>query len=98
MTVADLSQIWAEADIYQPDLPFIKIGQPIKLTLPYWRTKEFFGKISFIYPFLNAETRTLKIRMEVNNKELILKPQMYADAKFSYSLGEKISVSEESSL
>ena len=95
MTVADLSQIWAEADIYQPDLPFIKIGQPIELTLPYWRGKKFFGKVSFIYPFLNPETRTLKVRMEVDNEELILKPQMYADAKFSYSLGEKISVSEE---
>ena len=96
MTIADLSKIWAEADIYQPDLPFVKIGQLIELTLPYWRGEKFFGKTSFIYPFLNPETRTLKIRMEVNNDELILKPQMYADAKLSYSLGEKISVSEAS--
>jgi len=76
MTVADLSQIWAEADIYQPDLPFIKIGQPIELTLPYWRGKKFFGKVSFIYPFLNPETRTLKVRMEVDNEELILNPNV----------------------
>ncbi|MCX7991435.1 MAG: efflux RND transporter periplasmic adaptor subunit [Proteobacteria bacterium] len=94
MTIVDLSSLWATADIFQPDFPFVRIGTPVEISLPYWREKKFYGKVSFIYPSVNQETRTLKVRIDIENKDLTLKPQMYAEAKISYSIGKRISVSE----
>lgn len=94
LVISDISHVWAEADIYQPDIPFVKVGTPVTLTLSYWPGKVFYGRVTFIYPFLNPETRTLKARMEISNPELILKPQMYADASISYRIGKKVAVPE----
>lgn len=93
-TISDLSRVWADVDIYQPDLPFIRIGMPVSITLPYMKNKIFQGKVSFIYPQLNPETRTLKVRLDVENHGYILKPMMYAEARLKYSVGKKVSVSE----
>jgi len=92
MVVADLSNLWAEIDIYEPDIPFVKIGMPAKLYLSYLPGKEFKGRVNFIYPSLNPETRTLKVRLEIPNSGLLLKPEMYAEAILKYSIGKKLSV------
>ncbi len=94
MNISDLTSVWAEVDIYQPDIPYVNIGAPVELSLPFWKNKRFFGKVSFIYPTVNNETRTLKVRLDINNKNLELKPQMYGEAKIIYSIGKKISASE----
>ncbi len=94
MTIADLSHVWGEADIYETDLPYIKVGMTVELTLPYWQEKTFRGQISFLYPFLETESRTVKARIEINNPELVLKPGMYADAKLSYNFGERLAIPE----
>jgi RND family efflux transporter MFP subunit len=92
LVVADLTKIWGDADIYESDLPYVKVGMPLELTLPYWPGKAFKGKISFLYPYLDPESRTLKARLEIENPELLLKPEMYADARLSYPLGDKLAV------
>jgi multidrug efflux pump subunit AcrA (membrane-fusion protein) len=92
LTISDLSTVWAEADIYESDLRFIKVGMPVTLTLPYWPGKTFPGKISFLNPFLDQQTRTLQARLEVPNPELLLKPEMYGDMTLSYDLGERLAV------
>lgn len=92
LTISDLSMVWAEADIYESDLRFIKVGMPVTLTLPYWPGKTFPGKISFLNPFLDSQSRTLKARLEIPNHELLLKPEMYGDMTLSYDLGEKLAV------
>jgi Cu(I)/Ag(I) efflux system membrane fusion protein len=94
MTVADLSRVWGEADIYETDLPYVKVGMPAEITLSYWAGKRFRGRISFILPFLESETRTVKARIEIANTNLLLKPGMYADAKLSYSIGRRLAVPE----
>jgi Cu(I)/Ag(I) efflux system membrane fusion protein len=94
MTVADLSRVWGEADIYESDLPYVKTGMPAELTLSYWPGKNFLGRIGFLNPFLDPETRTAKARIEIPNPELALKPGMYADVKLSYDLGERLVVPE----
>ncbi len=94
MVVADLAVVWADADIYESDLPYVKVGMPMEITLPYWPDKTFQGKVSFISPALNPESRTLKIRLEIPNPELLLKLEMYADAKLDYPVGEHIVVPE----
>ena len=94
LVVADLSVVWAEADIYESDLPYIKVGMPITLTLSYWPGKNFQGKVSFLYPYLDPQTRTLKARLIIDNPELLLKGDMYGDAHLSYDLGQKLAVPE----
>jgi Cu(I)/Ag(I) efflux system membrane fusion protein len=94
MVVADLSTVWAEADIYESDLPYIKVGMPVTLTLPYWPGKSFQGEVSFLNPFLDPQTRTLKARLNIANPELLLKGAMYGDARLSYNLGQKLAVPE----
>jgi membrane fusion protein, copper/silver efflux system len=94
MTIADLSRVWGEADIYESDLPYVKVGMPAELTLSYWPGKTFQGRISFLAPFLDTETRTVKARIELGNPGLVLKPGMYADVKLAYDLGELLTVPE----
>jgi RND family efflux transporter MFP subunit len=94
MVLADYSVVWANADVYEPDLPFVKIGMPVELTLPYYPDKMFRGDVSFISPTLDPETRTVKVRITVHNSDLLLKPEMYATARLSYQLGERLAVPE----
>jgi membrane fusion protein, copper/silver efflux system len=92
LVLADYSAVWANADVYEPDLPFVKIGMPVELTVPYYPNKVFRGDVSFISPTLDPETRTVKVRMNIPNPNLLLKPEMYADARLSYELGERLAV------
>lgn len=94
MVLADYSVVWANADVYEPDLPFVKTGIPVELMLPYYPDKVFRGDVSFISPTLDPETRTAKVRISVHNTELLLKPEMYATARLSYQLGERLAVPE----
>jgi len=77
-TIADLSTIWVFADIYEYELPWIKLGQPAKMELPYYPGQEFRGKVTHIDPYLESKTRTIKLRMEFDNKNGKLKPEMYS--------------------
>ncbi|MFA7157777.1 MAG: efflux RND transporter periplasmic adaptor subunit [Kiritimatiellia bacterium] len=95
MVVGDLSKVWCDADIYESDLPYVKTGMPVEITLAYWPDKVFKGTISFIAPTLDPETRTLRARLEINNPDLALKPEMYADAHLNYELGERLVVPEQ---
>jgi RND family efflux transporter MFP subunit len=94
LTVADLSTVWADADIYESDLQYVKVGMTAAITLPYFRDKTFSGNVVFLNPFLDPQTRTVKARMEIRNPSLELKPQMYGDAYLSYDIGEKTAIPE----
>ncbi|MGB9852808.1 MAG: efflux RND transporter periplasmic adaptor subunit, partial [Candidatus Kapaibacteriota bacterium] len=81
--VADLSTVWVMADIYQIDLPWIKLGQNVEFELSYLPGKTYQGKVTYIYPFLNEETKTVKVRTEVKNtSNYDFKPGMFATVKF----------------
>jgi Cu(I)/Ag(I) efflux system membrane fusion protein len=67
-------------DAYETDLPFLKTGDNITFTLQALPGKTFTGKVSFIDPVLDKTTRTAKVRVETANKEMLLKPEMYANA------------------
>jgi len=81
LEVADLSTIWVDADIYQYELPWIKVGQPVTMTLDYMPGETFQGKIDYIYPYLKEATRTAKVRLRFPNPNLKLKPEMFASIK-----------------
>jgi Cu(I)/Ag(I) efflux system membrane fusion protein len=92
MVISDLTEIWADADIYQSDLPYVKVGLPVEVTLPYWSGQVFTGQVSFISATLNPMTRTLNARLEIHNPDLRLKPEMYATATLKLELGNKLAV------
>ncbi|KAI95396.1 cation transporter [Rhodomicrobium udaipurense JA643] len=77
--IADLSVIWVLADVAERDLAMIAPGQKATVTPRGYPGKTFTGTISLIYPVLNKETRTARVRIELANPETILRPNMYAD-------------------
>lgn len=85
-TIVDLSVVWAVADIYEYEMALIKRGQKVSITTHAYPGHEFTGTISFIDPFLNTKTRSVKVRMDVPNKNLILKPGMFAEARLKIPL------------
>ncbi len=76
--IADLSTVWLLAQIYEQDLPFIKLDQEVTATLPYDPAHKVTGRIAYIYPWLDEKTRTAKTRIEFKNPQYLLKPGMYA--------------------
>jgi Cu(I)/Ag(I) efflux system membrane fusion protein/cobalt-zinc-cadmium efflux system membrane fusion protein len=79
--IADLSKVWVEANIYSNELPWIHKGQQARMQLSYLPDKTFIGKISYIYPYVNKKTRTVKVRIIFNNPKGILKPGMYGNVR-----------------
>jgi Cu(I)/Ag(I) efflux system membrane fusion protein len=80
--IADLSTVWVLADIYQYELPWVKLGQTVDIELSYLPGKPFRGTITYLYPYLNEETKTAKARIEVRNTGTYdLKPDMFATVK-----------------
>jgi Cu(I)/Ag(I) efflux system membrane fusion protein len=79
-TIADLSRLWVQLDAYETDLPWIRYGQAVEFTTQAYPGEVFKGTISFIDPVLNAKTRTVKVRVNVDNKEGKLKPEMFVKA------------------
>jgi RND family efflux transporter MFP subunit len=81
LEVADLSTIWVDADIYQYELPWIKVGQTVTMTLDYLPGESFQGRIDYIYPYMKEATRTARVRLRFANPNYKLKPDMFAQVK-----------------
>ena len=84
--IADLSNIWVDVDIYEYELPWIQKGMAADMELPYIPGKRFSGKVSYIYPYLSAKTRTAKLRLEFPNPDNQFKPDMYATIYLSSTI------------
>jgi membrane fusion protein, copper/silver efflux system len=97
-TVSDLSTVWADAEIYEYEVPFVRLGQRVTLTLSYYPGKTYTGTISYIYPTVDPQSRTVKARVRIPNPDFSLKPQMFADAQLHVDYGTKILVPEEAVL
>lgn len=87
--IADLSTVWVDVDIYEYELPWVKKGMPAAMELAYLPGRRFEGRVLFIYPYLNAKTRTATLRLEFDNADNRLKPDMYADIYLQSELEEK---------
>jgi hypothetical protein len=77
--IADLSNIWVIVDVYEYEVPWVKLGQEAEMNLSYFPGKKFKGKVTFIDPILDSKSRTLKVRIEFPNPGGELKPEMYAN-------------------
>jgi RND family efflux transporter MFP subunit len=90
--ITDLSAIWILADLYETNLPFVKIGDPATVTLPYQPGRALRGRINFINPVLDEKSRTVKARIVLENPLDLLKPDMYAEVDIGGQLGYGVAV------
>lgn len=87
-TLADLSKVWMMANIYEYEMAWIKVGQEVEVTTPAYPGEAFIGTVSFIEPFLDDKTRSVKIRCDIPNRQLRLKPAMYVNARIRIPVEE----------
>jgi Cu(I)/Ag(I) efflux system membrane fusion protein/cobalt-zinc-cadmium efflux system membrane fusion protein len=80
-TIADLSRVWVYADVYEYELPWVGVGQKAVAELSYLQGREFEGAVTYVYPFLDPKTRTARVRLEMDNPEIVLKPDMFANVR-----------------
>jgi len=93
--IGDLSSIWVIGDIYEYELPFVKIGDKAQITLAYFPGETFEGTATYIYPMLDPKTRTAKVRFDLPNPEFKLKPEMWANVELKIALGRKLVIPED---
>ncbi|NOQ63352.1 MAG: efflux RND transporter periplasmic adaptor subunit [Methyloprofundus sp.] len=77
--IADLRKIWVYADIYEYELPWVKKGDAVEMQLVGIPGETFTGHLAYIYPYADAKTRTIKVRLVFDNPDLLLKPDMFAE-------------------
>jgi Cu(I)/Ag(I) efflux system membrane fusion protein len=97
-TITDLTRVWVMADIYEYELPLIAKGLPVSVSLAYAPQQAFSGTIGFIYPTIDEQTRTARIRVELDNRAELLKPGMYANVELSIPLGNRLVVPKDAVL
>lgn len=87
--IADLARVWVYADIYEYELPWIEVGQEAAVSLSYLPGQIFRGQVTYIYPFLEPKTRTVKVRMVFANPHLELKPEMYTNVEIQSPVSQE---------
>jgi RND family efflux transporter MFP subunit len=97
-TLADLSRVWVTADVFEADLPYVKVGQRAVIHFPYDPGKTISGRVGYSYPVLDPQTHTAKIRIEVANPGTVLKPNMLADVELTIDYGRHLVVPAEAVL
>ena len=98
LRIADLSRVWVEAQVYQFELSLLKPGTPAQVTFPDDPKNSLKGVVSYVAPFMDGDTRSVRIRVELDNNSGALRPDMYADVQLAVPLGERLVVPEDAVL
>ncbi len=88
--LADLSLVWVQAQVYEQDLEYVKLGQEAKVTLSSLPDREFRGRVTYVYPNVDEKTRTARVRMEFHNPGYFLKPGMFATVQVLSELAPSV--------
>jgi RND family efflux transporter MFP subunit len=84
--LADLGTVWVQSQVYEQDLPLVRLGQEATVSLSYLPDRKFRGRVTYVYPTVDEKTRTAKVRMEFHNPGYFLKPGMFATVEFTAEL------------
>ncbi|MFQ5444643.1 MAG: efflux RND transporter periplasmic adaptor subunit [Nitrospinales bacterium] len=98
LRIADISKVWILADIYEYELSFVRLGQKVKVTTKSLPGQILSGEITYIYPNLSPQTRSVKVRIELENQEERLKPEMFANVQIEVDQGERLAIPESAVL
>jgi len=90
--IADLSVVWVWAQFYQDELPMLKKGLPVTITTSSYPGEKLNGRISVIDPFINDALRTGRVRIDVPNSDLKLRPDMFVDVDLTMDMGEGVAI------
>lgn len=88
--IAALNRVWIDADVFESDLASVHVGQPAAVTLDYVPGRAYGAKVAYVYPYLNPTSRTGRVRLELPNGDLDLRPGMYANVALSAELGARV--------
>ncbi|MCL1123349.1 efflux RND transporter periplasmic adaptor subunit [Shewanella surugensis] len=89
MSIGNLADVWVEAEIFESQAAQVRVGMPVVMTLDYLPGKVFKSKINYVYPSLDAKSRTMKVRLLFNNEDGEFKPNMFAHIRIDVSAGNK---------
>jgi Cu(I)/Ag(I) efflux system membrane fusion protein/cobalt-zinc-cadmium efflux system membrane fusion protein len=96
MKIMDISSVWVEGHIFDREIDMVKKGMDVEMILPFKPGEKFMGKVTFIYPYIEKKTRDVIVRIEFENKDMELKPDMYADIIINTNKGRGLVVPDES--
>ncbi len=96
--IADLSSVWILADVYESDLPSVRVGMSAEVSLAYQAGRSWQGAITYLNPLVEPSTRTIKVRIELPNSDIALKPDMFVDVLLRRDLGTQLFVPESAVL
>jgi Cu(I)/Ag(I) efflux system membrane fusion protein len=92
--IAPLDHVWIEAEVYEAELASVSVGMPADVTLPYLPDQRFEAKVAYVYPSLQGDRRTARVRLVLANPERELRPDMFATVLLRKALGERLTVPE----
>lgn len=95
LSIADLSRVWIEAEVFEADLELVSVGMNADVTLPYLPGRTYPAAVEYVYPYLHGQSRTGRIRLSLENPDGELKPDMYGQVSLLADLGHRLSVPEE---
>ena len=98
LDIADLSRVWVLASVYEYDLPFVREGEQAEVTLSYLPGRVYRGRVSLVSPLVDAATRTIQVRIELDNQDASLKPGMFAEVRLAADLGRRLTVPKDAVL
>lgn len=96
--IAGTRRVWVVADVYESEAPFVAVGQTARMSLSSLPGRTWTGVVSFIAPVFDEKTRTVKVRVEFENPDGTLKPEMFADVSLERPLGRVVTVPESAVL
>jgi Cu(I)/Ag(I) efflux system membrane fusion protein len=98
LRISDLDRIWIEAELYEGEVDLVAAGTPVRISLPYLPERDLAGRISYVYPYLDPASRTGRVRIELENPGLELRPGMYANVRLTVDRGPRLLVPESAVL
>jgi Cu(I)/Ag(I) efflux system membrane fusion protein len=90
--IAALDKVWIDADVYEADLAHVLVGQAARVTLDYLPGRVYDAKVAYVYPYLDPATRTGRVRVELANRKLDLRPGMFVNVELATDLGSHVQV------
>jgi Cu(I)/Ag(I) efflux system membrane fusion protein len=90
--LADLSHVWVTASLYEVEIPLVRVGQRARVTLAAYPGETFRGRVAYIYPYLDEQTRTNSVRFEFENSGAKLKPGMFTEVELEVALGKTLTI------
>lgn len=98
LRLADLSQVWVEAQLYDFELPLVSEGMKATVMLPEFEGREYRATVDYVYPFMEGDSRTARVRVVLDNDDGVLRPDMYVEVKLKAKLGKRLVVPESAVL